>query len=52
MTSEAVNFNKQVFEKMRDLNIGINLHYIPVHMQPYYQKCIPSDQVGLIKGIA
>jgi dTDP-4-amino-4,6-dideoxygalactose transaminase len=20
------------------LNIGINLHYIPVHMQPYYQK--------------
>jgi UDP-4-amino-4,6-dideoxy-N-acetyl-beta-L-altrosamine transaminase len=44
--------HKQVFEKMRDLNIGINLHYIPVHMQPYYQKCIPSDQVGLIKGIA
>lgn len=27
-----------VFNKLRDLKIGVNLHYIPVHTQPYYQK--------------
>lgn len=28
----------QVFEELRAANIGVNLHYIPVHTQPYYQK--------------
>jgi len=28
----------QVFEHMRANNIMVNLHYIPVHTQPYYQK--------------
>ena len=28
----------QVFEELREAGIGVNLHYIPVHMQPYYQK--------------
>ncbi len=32
------NSHRQIFEKMRDLEIGVNLHYIPIHMQPYYQK--------------
>lgn len=27
----------QVFEALRAAQIGVNLHYIPVHMQPYYQ---------------
>src|SRR5690554_3557585 len=27
----------QVFEELRAAGIGVNLHYIPVHMQPYYQ---------------
>lgn len=27
----------QVFESLREQNIGVNLHYIPVHTQPYYQ---------------
>ncbi|WP_417663660.1 UDP-4-amino-4,6-dideoxy-N-acetyl-beta-L-altrosamine transaminase [Pseudidiomarina donghaiensis] len=27
----------QVFEQLREADIGVNLHYIPVHMQPYYQ---------------
>ncbi|HZJ96526.1 MAG TPA: UDP-4-amino-4,6-dideoxy-N-acetyl-beta-L-altrosamine transaminase [Oligella sp.] len=27
----------QVFEQLREGGIGVNLHYIPVHMQPYYQ---------------
>jgi len=28
----------QVFEALRAKNIIVNLHYIPVHTQPYYQK--------------
>jgi UDP-4-amino-4,6-dideoxy-N-acetyl-beta-L-altrosamine transaminase len=28
----------QVFESMREQGIGVNLHYIPVHIQPYYQR--------------
>lgn len=28
----------QVFEKMRTLGIGVNVHYIPVHLQPDYSK--------------
>ena len=28
----------QVFESLREQGIGVNLHYIPVHTQPYYQK--------------
>ena len=29
--------HRQVFECLREQGIGINLHYIPVHTQPYYQ---------------
>ena len=30
--------HRQVFEALRELGIGVNLHYIPVHTQPYYQR--------------
>lgn len=30
--------HKQVFEALRSQGIGVNLHYIPVHTQPYYQQ--------------
>jgi UDP-4-amino-4,6-dideoxy-N-acetyl-beta-L-altrosamine transaminase len=30
--------HRQVFEALRTQDIMVNLHYIPVHMQPYYQK--------------
>ena len=30
--------HRQVFESLRELGIGVNLHYIPVHTQPYYQR--------------
>jgi len=30
--------HREVFESLREQGIGINLHYIPVHTQPYYQK--------------
>lgn len=28
----------QVFEELRNEGIGVNLHYIPVHTQPYYRR--------------
>lgn len=30
--------HRAVFEAMRAAGIGVNLHYIPVHLQPYYRK--------------
>ncbi|WNC30112.1 UDP-4-amino-4,6-dideoxy-N-acetyl-beta-L-altrosamine transaminase [Thermosynechococcus sp. PKX82] len=30
--------HREVFEALRSLGIGVNLHYIPVHTQPYYQQ--------------
>ena len=35
---------KKVFNKMRNSNIGVNVHYIPVHTQPYY------SELGFRKG--
>lgn len=29
--------HRQVFDAMRSAGIGVNLHYIPVHLQPYYR---------------
>ena len=34
----------QVFDRMRAAGIGVNLHYIPVHLQPYYKA------MGFAKG--
>lgn len=28
--------HKQVFDGLREKGIGVNVHYIPVHLQPYY----------------
>lgn len=30
--------HRQVFEELREQGIGVNLHYIPVHTQPYYAR--------------
>lgn len=29
---------QQIFQELREVGIGVNVHYIPVHTQPYYQK--------------
>lgn len=29
--------HRELFEKLRGDGIGVNLHYIPVHLQPYYK---------------
>ena len=34
----------EVFDGMRNAGIGVNLHYIPVHLQPFYQS------LGFSKG--
>jgi UDP-4-amino-4,6-dideoxy-N-acetyl-beta-L-altrosamine transaminase len=30
--------HREVFEALRAAEIGVNVHYIPVHTQPYYQR--------------
>ena len=35
---ESGRTRKQVFDSLRAQNIGVNVHYIPVHTQPYYAK--------------
>jgi UDP-4-amino-4,6-dideoxy-N-acetyl-beta-L-altrosamine transaminase len=34
----------QVYKALREHGIGVNIHYIPVHTQPYYQK------MGFVEG--
>jgi perosamine synthetase len=36
---------REIFEALQQQNIGVNVHYIPVYLQPYYQ------QLGYQKGI-
>ncbi|XOV81427.1 MAG: UDP-4-amino-4,6-dideoxy-N-acetyl-beta-L-altrosamine transaminase [Aestuariibacter sp.] len=33
-----------VFTKLREANVGVNVHYIPIHLQPYYR------QLGFASG--
>ena len=28
---------KQIYDAMKDAGIGVNVHYIPIHLQPFYQ---------------
>lgn len=37
--------HRQVFETFREHDIGVNLHYMPVHLQPYYRNL--GFRVGL-----
>lgn len=30
--------HREIFEELREQGVGVNLHYIPVHTQPYYQQ--------------
>jgi len=39
-----INFDKiiksrlKIFKELQNSNIGVNVHYIPIHTQPYFQK--------------
>ena len=37
-TERIERSHREVFEYLRKEGIGVNLHYIPVHTQPYYRK--------------
>jgi UDP-4-amino-4,6-dideoxy-N-acetyl-beta-L-altrosamine transaminase len=38
-------YHRKVFEELRMAGIGVNLHYMPVHLQPYYRR------LGFTEGI-
>ncbi|BBM03896.1 UDP-4-amino-4,6-dideoxy-N-acetyl-beta-L-altrosamine transaminase [Microbulbifer sp. GL-2] len=42
--SKLQNSHRQVFDSLREQGIGVNLHYIPIHTQPYYRR------MGFCKG--
>ncbi len=33
----------KIFQALRAENIGVNVHYIPVHLHPYYRERFPSN---------
>ena len=37
-TGESGVGHRELFEQLRENGVGVNLHYIPVHTQPYYQE--------------
>jgi dTDP-4-amino-4,6-dideoxygalactose transaminase len=37
-TGEAGIGHKALYDRLREAGIGVNLHYIPVHTQPYYRE--------------
>jgi dTDP-4-amino-4,6-dideoxygalactose transaminase len=34
---EIKRTHREAFEALREAGIGVNLHYTPVHLQPYYR---------------
>jgi len=37
LANETSRTHRQVFDGLRERGIGVNLHYMPVHLQPYYR---------------
>jgi UDP-4-amino-4,6-dideoxy-N-acetyl-beta-L-altrosamine transaminase len=50
--------HRRVFERLREQNIGVNLHYIPVYRQPYYRgmglqlRCCPAAEAYYNEAIS
>ena len=42
---------KLIFDNLRKSSIGVNVHYIPVYHQPYYQKFIISRTTKKLENI-
>lgn len=51
MIQVPAQIRKAVFEKLRGVGIGVNVHYIPVYKHPYYQShgyeqvCCPNAEI-------
>ena len=43
-TDKLKSTRKEIFEALRKNHIGVNIHYIPIHTQPYY------ENIGFRKG--
>jgi dTDP-4-amino-4,6-dideoxygalactose transaminase len=37
MSNKVLISREQIFNELRDKGIGVNVHYIPIHLQPYYR---------------
>ena len=37
LKNESKTFHKNIFENLRANQIGVQLHYLPVHLHPYYR---------------
>lgn len=37
-SSKVEKSHREIFESLREQGVGVNLHYIPIHTQPYYKK--------------
>ncbi len=37
LNDKAVLFHKEIFSFLRESGIGVQIHYIPIHCQPYYK---------------
>ena len=38
LEDKDANLHRRIFEGLRASGIGVQLHYAPVHLQPYYRK--------------
>ncbi|MBO6979367.1 MAG: UDP-4-amino-4,6-dideoxy-N-acetyl-beta-L-altrosamine transaminase [Prochlorococcus marinus XMU1428] len=38
LNKELIPFHRQIFIELRKLLIGVQLHYLPIHLHPFYQK--------------
>jgi dTDP-4-amino-4,6-dideoxygalactose transaminase len=36
--TRAARGRREVFQRLRNAGIGVNVHYIPIHLQPYYAR--------------
>ena len=36
--AQLKNSRRKIFDELRDDGIGVNVHYIPIHLQPFFQK--------------
>jgi dTDP-4-amino-4,6-dideoxygalactose transaminase len=37
LNSSTAEAHRRVFDQLRTRDVGVNLHYLPVHLQPYYR---------------
>lgn len=43
MDTEPSKNRKAVFKRLRERGIGVNVHYLPVHLHPFYKKRFHTD---------